>query len=231
MAVICSKQIAVPASGKLASDYAVGESVFLDVNGVSKEFLVVNQGIPSNSSSYDSSCNGTWLLMKDAYESRTWDSSDNNYGNSDIHDYLNGDFLALLDTKVQSAIKQVKIPWQNNTGSNGLSTKIFLLSAYEVGWTTTNPSGYISDIEGACLKYFSGTSTTDSKRICYQNGTAVEWFLRTPNFDFTTTLCTVYTNGSCGSEYCGVASGIRPALVLPSNASFNSDTNKFMGVK
>ena len=57
-------------SGILASDLAVGSSVYLMENGVATEYLVVNQGIPSGSSLYDSSCDGTWLLRKDIYEKR-----------------------------------------------------------------------------------------------------------------------------------------------------------------
>ena len=45
-------------TGKPASDYTVGESVFLNVNGVSTEFFVVHQGNP-DASIYDTSCNGT----------------------------------------------------------------------------------------------------------------------------------------------------------------------------
>ena len=52
-------------ANKAISTLAVGSSVYLNVGGVRKEFLVVHQGKPS--SLYDSSCNGTWLLMKDIY--------------------------------------------------------------------------------------------------------------------------------------------------------------------
>ena len=43
---------------------AVGSIVKIKVNGASKDFIVVQQGNP-NTSTYDSSCAGTWLLMKD----------------------------------------------------------------------------------------------------------------------------------------------------------------------
>ena len=153
------------------SALSVGSSVYLNVNGTKTEFLVVNQGLPS--SLYDSSCNGTWLLMKQIYTTRTWDSSNNDYENSDIHSYLNGTFLGLLDSDIQAAVKQVKIPYRKGTGSggstvsgsSGLSTKIFLLSGYELGWTTSNSSYF--PVDGAKLSYFdSGTGTTaNNKRI------------------------------------------------------------------
>lgn len=47
-------------ANKAISTLAVGSSVYLNVGGVRKEFLVVHQGLPS--SMYDASCNGTWLF-------------------------------------------------------------------------------------------------------------------------------------------------------------------------
>lgn len=129
----------------LASSLAVGSSVYCNVNGTKTEFIVVHQDKPS--SLYDDSCNGTWLLMKDIYEDRVWQSGDiNKYESSDIHTYLNSTFLNLFDSNIKDAIKQVKIRYRKNGGSggsdqsgaNGLPAKIFLLSCYEVGWTTND---------------------------------------------------------------------------------------------
>ena len=126
-------------ANKAISTLAVGSSVYLNVGGVRKEFLVVHQGLPS--SMYDASCNGTWLLMKDIYENRKWHSSNvNKYETSDINTYLNGPFFNLFDSNIKDAIKQVKLPYRKGGGSggttqqgaNGLPCKIFLLSAPEV---------------------------------------------------------------------------------------------------
>ena len=163
----------------LLSTKAVGSTVKLKVNGTAKEFIVVHQGKPS--SLYDDSCNGTWLLMKDIYENRVWQSGNiNKYESSDIHTYLNNTFLNLFESNIRDAIKQVKIPYRKNGGSggtdqsgaNGLSAKIFLLSGYEVGWTTSDYSYF--PVDGAKLSYFeSGTGTSaNNKRIAYLNGSA-----------------------------------------------------------
>ena len=120
------------------SSKGVGSIVKLKVNGFARNFIVVHQGKPS--SVYDDSCTGTWLLMKDIYERRQWHSSNtNDYANSTIHSYLNSTFLAMFDSNIQKAIKQVKLPYRKGSGtsttvtsgSNGLSEKIFLLSATE----------------------------------------------------------------------------------------------------
>lgn len=115
-----------------------GSIVKLNVNGSPVEFIVVNQGIPENSSLYDASCNGTWLLMKNLYENRAWNGTDaNNYANSGLNTYLNNTFFAALGSKEKSAVKQVKLPYGDGTsvisGSNGVPTKAFLISAIELG--------------------------------------------------------------------------------------------------
>lgn len=164
---------------------AVGSTIRLNVNNSSKEFIIVHQGKPD--SIYDESCNGTWLLMKDIYENRVWQSGNiNQYESSDIHTYLNNTFLNLFDSNIKDAIKQVKIPYRKNggaggtnqSGANGLSCKIFLLSGYEVGWTSSDNQYFPQD--GAKLSYFeSGTGTSaNNKRIAKLNGSAAHWWLR-----------------------------------------------------
>ena len=158
------------------SSKAIGSTIKLKVNGSAKDFIVVHQGKPS--SVYDDSCNGTWLLMKDIYESRQWHSSNtNDYANSTIHSYLNSTFLAMFDSNIQKAIKQVKLPYRKGSGtsttvtsgSNGLSAKIFLLSATE---TSFSFSSYMPSGEGAELAYFKGCAdnSSDSKRVAYLIG-------------------------------------------------------------
>lgn len=230
----------VPMTGILASDIVIGSSVYLMENGVATEYLVVNQGIPSGSSLYDTSCDGLWLLRKDIYENRAWHSSDvNDYANSTIHSYLNSTFLGLFDANIQSAIKQVKLPYRAGSGygttvtsgANGLSAKVFLLSAPEVNWTSSTKS-YIPN-DGACLSYFSGCARTDSKRIAYLNGSAAGWWLRSPYCQPTYGSVLALFVESDGNWYdlsCSNVNGVRPALVLPSTAVFDEETLILKGV-
>ena len=207
----------------LLSTKAVGSTVKLKVNGTAKEFIVVHQGKPS--SLYDNSCDGTWLLMKDIYENRQWHSSNvNNLENSTIHSYLNGTFLNLFESNIRDAIKQVKLPYRKNGGSggsdqsgaNGLLCKIFLLSGYEIGFTTSDNSYF--PVDGAKLSYFeAGTgSSALNKRIAYLNGSAARWWLRSPYTYNTNHVWGVYYNAS--NSY-----GIRPALILPSTLLVSDD--------
>lgn len=214
----------------LLSTKAVGSTVKLKVNGTAKEFIVVHQGKPS--SLYDDSCNGTWLLMKDIYENRVWQSGNiNKYESSDIHTYLNNTFLNLFESNIRDAIKQVKIPYRKNGGSggtdqsgaNGLSAKIFLLSGYEVGWTTSDYSYF--PVDGAKLSYFeSGTGTSaNNKRIANLNGSAAYWWLRAPYTGSTNDVWIVCSNGDCNGYSASNSYGIRPALILPSTLLVSDD--------
>lgn len=205
----------------------VGSTITLNVNGTAKEFIVVHQGKPS--SLYDDSCNGTWLLMKDCYEARQWHSSNSNsYKASTIHSYLNSTFLNLFDSNIKNAIKQVKIPYVNGTGdsavasgANGLPAKIFLLSGYEVG---IGGAGYVPQ-DGAKLDYFNQNTGTDSKRIAYLNGSATNWWLRSPNTYNTGHVWNVLSNGNYSDYYASNSSGIRPALILPSTFVIYTDSS------
>jgi hypothetical protein len=227
-----------PSTGILAGELAVGSSVFLMENGSPVEYLIVNQGIPNNSSLYDNSCDGMWLLRKDVYENRRWHSSgNNNYQSSEIHAYLNSDFFALFDSNVQTLIREVKIPYRVgssgstvSSGAGGLSAKIFLLSLYEVGVVKTSTYPYRS-IDGDYLEYFSGVSETNSKRIAYYEGSLGTWWLRSPRTKDAYYAYMVYdSDGKTGAAGLTNLYGIRPALILPSNALFDEDTLLLKGV-
>ena len=208
---------------------AVGSVLKLNLNGSPKNFIVVHQGKPS--SLYDDSCDGTWLLMQDIYSTRQWDGSNNDYKNSDIRSWLNGTFLNLFDANIREAIKQVKIPYHNGTGSsgsvasgaNGLSCKIFLLSGYELGWTKSDSSYFPQD--GAKLDYFTaGTgSAANQKRIAKYNGSATNWWTRSPNTNYSSDVWYVDSDGDCSSGWYDDTSGVRPAFVLPSTLSVSDD--------
>ena len=214
------------------SNKTIGSIVKLKVNGTLRDFIVVHQGKPS--AIYDASCDGTWLLMKDCYEARQWHSSNvNDYASSTIHSYLNSTFLNLIDANIRNQIKQVKLPYRAgsgygksvSSGANGLSAKIFLLSAEE----TSYKHDYMPTGEGAELAYFRGCvdNGADSKRIANLNGSAANWWLRSPfcySFRGAAHALLVSTDGVWGSNYCSLAGdAIRPALILPSSLLVSDD--------
>lgn len=209
---------------------SVGSIVKLKENGSVVNYIVVHQGRPS--SSYDTSCDGTWLLRQDIAENRVWDSGNSNVlESSDIHSYLNNTWINRYDTDIRNAIKQVKIPYRQNggsggtdrSGSNGLSCKIFLLSGREVGFTNNESSYFPND--GAKLDYFlSGNdSSAQQKRIAKLNGSATLWWLRSPLTGDTSSVWDVNSYGDYNGWNANGSYGVRPALVLPSTLLVSDD--------
>ena len=207
---------------------AVGSIVKLKENGTLVDYLVVHQGRPS--SIYDASCDGVWLLRKDIAENRVWAANNvNKLESSDIQTYLNGTWINRYDAAIRAAIKQVKIPYRKNGGSggttqngaNGLSCKIFLLSGPEVNYVHT----YIDTGEGAVLAYFKNcvTNNADPKRVAYLNGSATDWWLRSPFANSTSLVWLVGSDGSYGTPGAFSAYGVRPALILPSSLLVSDD--------
>ncbi|MBR2388112.1 MAG: hypothetical protein IKB02_09970 [Clostridia bacterium] len=210
------------AGGTPVGELEVGSSVYMNVNGVATEFLVVHQGNP-DTTMYDVSCDGTWLLMKDIYENRVWNGGGGDtYAESDIHKYLNNEFLNLFDN--DTSIKQVKIPYNsgyskydvNNTGANGLSTRIFLLSIREIGFD----------------EYYSDYSPKDGVRLAYFDDVTKAyigefWWTRSPYVDdlnglYVWRIAKQYPNDH---PYTWYAFGVRPALILSNEATFDDNFN------
>ena len=211
---------------------AVGSIVKIKVNGAAKDFIIVHQGLPS--SAYDDSCTGTWLLMKDSYNYMKWNATnENNYASSDINSWLNGTFYNLIGADIRAVIKQVKIPYHDSsyyggtlhTGANGLNTKVFLLSGIEVGWTNRTNEYFPND--GAKLSYFlAGTGTNENKkRVAYRNGSAQDWYLRSPRIINTSSnnVWKVADDGSYDYDNCVNSNDIRPAFILPSTLVVSDD--------
>ena len=194
---------------------AVGSIVKIKVNGAAKDFIIVHQGLPS--SAYDASCNGVWVVMKDIYTTSTF-GNNNSYKDSGVHTYLNGTFYNLIDSQIRAVIKQVKIPYTNSgvqSGANGLSTKVFLLSGTEVGFSGVS----YMNTEGAKLSYFDSAS----KRVAYNGSGAAIWWLRSPNTNGDGNVWYVSTDGSNNSYWCYYSYGVRPAFVLPSSLVVSDD--------
>ena len=218
-------------SGTSIGDIDVETEILLNENGAPINYLIVNQGKPGDM--YDDSCNGTWCLRKDIAENRKWHSSNvNDYANSTINAYLNGDWLNRYDPEVAEAIKQVKIPHRAGSGygktvtsgASGLSAKIFLLSSTEASFN----HDYMPTNEGAELAYFKGCADngSDNKRVANYNGWATGWWLRSPYCDSrggSTYALVVFSNGNWSYNGCSNSYGVRPCIILPFDFKLTSD--------
>lgn len=226
------------------ADLSVGSSVYTTVGGKRTEFLIVHKGLPSTA--YDSSCNGIWLLMKDIYQTDTvYNNSDSwyeDYTQCDIQDTLNT-ILGNFSSAVQNSIKQVKIPYLRYpnaesvgtctlcSGSDGFSTKLFLLSFMEVG--ERNFYNNYPD-EGATLSYFQvSNDTLKSRRIAYYNSRASRWWLRSPatnwadgeDIGYAEFARYVLEDGDSTYGWKWETRGVRPALIIPSTTVLDDSFN------
>lgn len=213
--------------GTPIGDLEVGSSVYMNVNGVSTEFLVVHQGLP-DATLYDASCDGAWLLMKDIYEKRYWNSYQNEYANNNgVHKYLRDTFINLFDGDIKNIIKQVKVPYTNGTGSggtlatgaSGLSVKVFLLSLAEV----REGAHDYANTEGSVLDYFKGAA--DSKRAATFNGAVEDWSLRSPSRYSTSLAWIVGGTGTPSRVSLTNNYGLRPAMILPKDIKIDENFN------
>ena len=240
-----------PVTGVLASSLAVGSTVKLMEGGTAVEYLVVNQGIPENSSLYDASCDGTWLLRKDIHSNRQWNTKGNylnTIADSLINTWLNGEFFNALGSIERTVIKQVKIPYCVGGKSslikskeNGLDCKVFLLGCNEIGRQQYDDSSdennpYIPH-DGAKLDYFLNGLSTEaaSKRIAYMNGAKTDYYLRSPVTRTNISNGLAWKQMSVISQL-GTASvyseqGIRPTVIVPKNALFGELDGILKGVK
>lgn len=207
---------------KPLNEYAIGDLVSLNVNGIPTKFIVVHHGLPS--SLYDSSCNGTWLLMKDCYTSMSYsDSSEKlDYADSNVHKYLNNTFFNLLDDDIKSVTKQIKLPYCDGddksikSGGNGLSTKIFSLGGREVGLGSA--ISWLPE-DSVKLDYFiEGDDYKSEARERRNVSGSKPWWLRTPSpSSLADYVVNVSYGGTFGKTSTTTVHSVRPALILPSD--------------
>ena len=170
---------AMPKAGTPVRDLPVGTLININENGAPIEYMIVHQGNP-NTSIYDDSCNGTWLLRKNIEEYRYMCESDIRweYNWSNLHRFfVNDEFTIYGDWRTRytqqslSLINQIKIPhitysgsstYSTNYGSSGLDCQFFCLSPDEVGFSGTY-------IIGSKLDYFE-TGESDSANLKRMTG-------------------------------------------------------------
>ena len=220
------------------SNAAIGTIINIPVQGAIREFILVHQGIP-NSSIYDSSCNGVWLLGKECCKEDSWGSDQNIYETSTIYQYLNGEFFEGIDSTVQSHVKTVKIPYRkggadgtDQTGANGLETKAFIPSMHELGHTHDYYAGKIP-VDGACLAYFLQGDGEEAValRKATLDGMPIAFWQRTQIHSIAgPRVWANYTNegGGWDSAKVNVVLGVRPMLILDGSGLWtDEDGNLF----
>ena len=212
------------------SALAVGSSVFLKTYdpvleyNVDTEFVIVHQGNP-DSSIYDSSCDGTWLLKKTLYENtEKWDTNNvNNFATSHMNTWLNNTYFNQIVAK--DIIKKVNLPYlPGGTASSiqNMETSVFLLGLVEVGADSSTAGWSTMPVDGAKLDYFTANVTDPSgaaekRKVATRTGGTAYWWLRSPLKTSTGNVWNVNPNGYFDGTFSAVSgnSSIRPAFILP----------------
>ena len=199
------------------SKVKVGDEVLLPYNNVMVPHIVVQIGNP-DTSMYDSSCDGVWLLRKDCVTQGKWNANETNtFAGNTIMSAMQT-YVENYNSEVQSVIKSIKIPYcvggnENytvNNLANGFSCKIFPLGCVEVGI----PVSGTLPTDGKVLSYFQGAS--QSKRQAYFNGSLSGWWTRTPDVNSgELTAFEITTSGGIFSWYVTGNDGYRPCFIMP----------------
>lgn len=241
-----------PSTGILVSTLAVGTVIKLVENRAEKEWIVVNQGKPGNSTVYDNSCDGTWIMRKYVNGSSAWgvanpstsDAQKNYIQGGALHRYMNETLYPQFDDAAKAAIKKVKVPYQYTrstvySGANGFEAWLFPIGWMELNCVCSNgtTSAYYNGInDGGMLEYFANAAvkinTACPARVAYdEGGTARPWFGRhvTPYESYFYPMI-IGTTGSMSWGGVGHVNYARPLAVLNYNTLVAEQTLVVKGV-
>ena len=111
--------------------------------------------------------------------------------------------LALMPTEVQNGIREVnKLTSAGNKSStiNTTADKLFLLGEVEIFGSTT----YSAAGEGTQYDYYKAGNSKIKKR----NGSATDWWDRSPDASISTLFCLVNRSGSAGGNFASGSYGV-----------------------
>jgi hypothetical protein len=209
------------------SEYSVGETLKIKINGVSRDFIIIHQGSPNKEREiYDESASGVWIMSKDIILVGTWGSSASvAFDTAAINKYLNDIFLPTIEDKYRRMVKPVRIPCvkvfaDGSTALIDVLTKAFPPSMTELG--VDDRYNWYTD--GVKFDYFaSGTDSAakEKRKAAFISGLSSSanyagYMTRTRRTESNNILYYVMTDGTHeASDYRGgKVYGVRPIMVL-----------------
>ena len=202
--------------GELSYDVRRGScTVYVPENGAYVPFLALTADDTGN----------TLLLRRDILpDARPF----NSYSAAYPDRYLNTEYVQSLDA-VQPLIRftDIVVTAPDALGVSGdavqtIKREIFLLSCTETGFTELVNAGK----EGDALSYFADPAHRTASR---ENGTAVSWWLRTPDTYYLSAAYGIGADGSLGSGNAYNENGVRPAFRVPSDTDAFPTTDIVQG--
>lgn len=219
--------VATPVATIPISDLPCGTMIKISYDGTQTKFLIAQQGNP-DSSYYDSSCAGAWIMSQDCIDSYMFDKNYKSFGRSALKQYLESTIFPKFSSALQEKMVNAMLPVAGST----VSCKLFVPSAYELGFITSDmpyQSSYNMTIDGKKSDYFLSGTGTDAcaKRIAYYGGNAIGYWTRTVDVGYSEALGTVYFEYTCGEDgklninstdiTWGTTHGVRIEFIVPSS--------------
>ena len=204
-------------SGLPLSDLPEGSLVAINESGSPVLFYLAKHD-------YESDLNGagrTLFVRKDCYDTRECIKSivpaSMVYEDSDIDTWLNGDYIALLDSNIQNAIATTNFYTIKSGGTVAtINRSSFLLSATELGKTSSNIV-----VEGEAITIASKIIIANLNDVATKYWTRSPWALTS----FPPKAVYITESGAIGNIAINKVCGSRPCFTLPSDLTVNSQPN------
>lgn len=196
--------IAACQRGAVPETWAVGNHKTMMINGASYQVDIIGK----NHDTYTAGGKAPLTFqLHDCYsEKKPMNSSNTNSGgwkNSAMRTTHLPAILALMPTEVQNGIREVSKKASVGGASSTIETvsdKLFLLSEVEIfGSTTTSAAG-----EGTQYDYYKAGNS----KVKNWNGSAANWWERSPRASNSERFCRVAINGGAGNYYASGAHGV-----------------------
>ena len=203
----------VPVASLKLGNIAEGTLVKIPEKGVMTEFYVAKHN-------YESGLNGngrTLMVRKDCHSNQLWNYySSNDFLNSDILKWLNGEYKNLFSEKIQNLIGDTKFKSYINGFNLTIHTikkSVFLLSVNELGGSSEG-----TDAEGNTLPI------TNDLVIAFKGDSATVQWTRTPTGANDSYIRCFDSAGQKVSYKSNREFGARPAFTIPATTSFDAKT-------
>ena len=214
--------------GVPVGELAVGSSVYMNVGGVRKKFIVINQGTASGGF-YSGDAGATWVLMNEKYKEVQQKATSSGYfSNTPVYTDANTTFLNSLDVGVREQIASLTYPdmcyhFADTPATIYVTGKIVILRSQDLG-----EDGW-ADGETIPMNYFSNLNK--KKRILYDadGTTALRWHLQDYSFNINSPYHrprVIAKDGDIeddGRAY--ITAIIRPAFAFNASTQIDSDFN------
>lgn len=204
-----SQVAAISKMGHASTLFHIGDEKTLTVNGVSYTAVIIgfDHDTPVDTATYGRDKAGiTWQLkncLNTTYQMNSSNTNSGGWTSCAMRTSTMATLLSQLASDLKNAIVKVKklsSAGNQSTTINTTEDSLFLLSEVEIFGSTT----YTKAGEGSQYKYYqSGNS-----RVKTVNGSASNWWERSPNGNNSTNFCSVGSNSNVGSNSASNSYGV-----------------------